>query len=89
MVYAPNTFSPNDDKINEVFYAYATNISNFKMQVFDRWGQLLFTTEQLENGWDGTFLGKKVTDDIYAWKASFTDYKSKQHVVTGHIEVLR
>lgn len=87
--YVPNTFSPNEDGVNEIFYAYGTNISNFKIEIFDRWGELIFSSNSLLNGWDGTYKGVPVTDDIYAWKAGFNDYKGKSHSFTGHIQVLK
>lgn len=87
--YIPNTFSPNEDGVNEIFYAYGTNITNFKIEVYDRWGELIFSSTSLLNGWDGTYKGVPVTDDIYAWKAGFNDYKGKSHSFTGHIQVLK
>ncbi len=87
--YVPNTFSPNDDKLNDIFYAYGTNIKDFKISVFDRWGEEIFNSSEIEYGWNGTFRGLPVQDDIYIWKAEFNDLKNKNHSLTGHIQVLR
>lgn len=87
--YVPNTFSPDDDNLNDIFYAYGTNIKDFKISVFDRWGELIFSSTDIENGWNGTFKGMPVQNDIYVWKADFNDLKNKNHALTGHIQVLR
>ncbi len=87
--YVPNTFSPNDDKINDTFYAYGTNIKDFKISVFDRWGEEIFNSSEIVFGWNGTFRGLPVQDDIYIWKAEFNDLKNKNHSLTGHIQVIR
>lgn len=87
--YVPNTFTPEADNLNDIFYAYGTNIKDFKISVFDRWGENIFTSNDITKGWDGTFRGTPVQDDIYIWKADFNDLKNKNHSLTGHIQVLR
>jgi gliding motility-associated-like protein len=87
--YVPNTFTPEGDNLNDIFFAYGTNIKDFKISVFDRWGENIFNSNDITKGWDGTFRGTPVQDDIYVWKADFNDLKNKNHSLTGHIQVLR
>lgn len=87
--YIPNTFSPDGNGVNDIFYGYGTNIKNFKIRVFDRWGEELFYSNDIHNGWDGTYKGSLVKPDIYVWKAEFYDYGSKLHSLTGHVQVLK
>lgn len=87
--YVPNTFTPNGDNLNDQFHAFATNIKNLKLSVYDRWGEVIFSTTDIYKAWDATYKGKEVQEGIYVWKAEFSDLKSKFHSVTGHIQVLR
>lgn len=64
-LYIPNSFTPNADGVNDVFRASATEISDFHLTVFNRWGQLLYETYSLSDGWDGTFNNETVQQDTY------------------------
>jgi gliding motility-associated-like protein len=65
---------------------------NFEMLIFDRWGELIFETKNVNIGWDGSYgtLGRKVQDGVYTWKIT---YKKKEddsrHVVVGHVTLIR
>jgi gliding motility-associated-like protein len=88
-LYVPDAFTPNDDNINDIFHAYGTNIKNFHMDIFDRWGEKIFTSDDIHDGWDGTYKGKLVKDDVYVWKINFTDCHSKAHDKAGHVTFIR
>lgn len=72
-VYVPNTFSPNGDGMNDVFYPRGTGIYTIKsFKVFTRWGQLLYEKNNFDAnnaslGWDGTYNGKKMLPDVYVY----------------------
>jgi gliding motility-associated-like protein len=87
--YMPNSFTPNDDGFNETLNAYGIGIVQFHIQVFNRWGQLLFTSNDLSKGWDGTYLGNKVQQGVYIYKATVRDLFSKQHFYVGNINLIR
>lgn len=73
-LYVPNAFSPNSDGINDIFRAYFAsekNITNFQLTIFDRWGNLLFQTKQLNNGWDGISKNQSVAQGMYIWFIQF------------------
>ena len=62
----PNAFSPNHDKINDVFKVKSyQNIVEFHAYIFNRWGQKLFEWTNLEDGWDGTYRGQDVKQGTY------------------------
>lgn len=68
--YVPNAFSPNDDGINDLFRvypAYGTSFLDFECTVFNRWGDLLFNSQDAEAGWDGSFKGKPADTGVYTW----------------------
>jgi gliding motility-associated-like protein len=89
LIYIPNTFTPNGDGMNQLFLALGGNIRTFEMQIFDRWGELIFTSNDLQIGWDGSYLGKKCQDGTYVWKIRYTDFVGEEHRLVGHVNLLR
>lgn len=88
-IYVPNAFSPNENEINDYFYAYGTLVKTFRMEVYDRWGNLLFETDDLRIGWDGFYKGNKVMNDVYVWKVYATDFFDEASTFIGHVTVVR
>lgn len=84
-IYVPNAFSPNGDGNNEMFYAYGSNVNEFDMMIFDRWGTLMFESKDLFKGWDGKYKGSPVQEDVYVWKIVYTDTYNKRHRLIGHV----
>ncbi|HEU4716482.1 MAG TPA: PKD domain-containing protein [Bacteroidia bacterium] len=87
--YVPNAFTPNGDGLDELFTGYGTGIEKFHMMVFDRWGNLFYQTDDISQGWDGTYKGKKVQEDVYVYKIDITDIFLKDHHYIGHVSVVR
>ena len=75
--YLPNAFSPNDDNENEVFKAYVNPVcvTEFKLVIYNRWGEKVFETEDVTKYWDGYFRGVVSNTAVYAYycKATFTN----------------
>lgn len=68
-VYIPNAFSPNGDGINDVFGMVGEGYLYYDLEIFDRWGnRLRFGRFRDETAWDGTYKGKQVPADMYAYK---------------------
>jgi gliding motility-associated-like protein len=65
-IFVPNSFTPNTS-MNQTFGAYGVGIQQFQMSIFDRWGEMLFYTEDLSNQWDGTKNGVQVSQGLYVW----------------------
>ena len=78
IIYIPNIFSPNNDGENDILYVRGTNIKSFYFVIFDRWGELIFETENQSKGWDGTFKGKEVDPAVfvYYYIVEFNDGKT-------------
>lgn len=89
LLYVPNTFSPDGDEFNGQFLAFGGNIRNFEMNIFNRWGELIFTSKDLQIGWDGTFKGKICQDGTYTWKISYKDLLDNEHKHVGHVNLVR
>lgn len=68
-VYIPNTFTPNDDGVNDVFNVKGVGLKKegYVMEIFDRWGALVYSTKDIDLGWDGMVKGKKAQDGVYIY----------------------
>jgi gliding motility-associated-like protein len=69
-VFIPNAFSPNDDGINDCFRGFVKpdlQVLSYELKVFDRWGDMVFDTDQLDGCWDGRFKGKKMNPAVLVW----------------------
>lgn len=66
-LYVPNAFTPGPDLKNDVFYAVGEGISEFHLKIFSRWGELIFESDDISEGWDGTYKGRLVQQDLYCW----------------------
>jgi gliding motility-associated-like protein len=67
-VFVPNTFTPNNDSNNDYFIVRAVNITELLFIVWNRWGEKVYQTTDLNaQGWDGSFKGKEATPDAYGW----------------------
>lgn len=89
VIYLPNAFTPNGDGLNDVFQAKGYYISKFDMQIYDRWGEQIFTTNDIAKGWDGTIKGKVAENSVYVWKAIVIDVQHKRHMLTGHVTLIK
>ncbi len=89
--YIPNAFSPNGDGGNDGFKGTGIGIDNntYNLMVFDRWGQMVFRSDDLEETWNGTFRGETVQQDVYVWKVDFKDFSGKRHEYKGTVTVTR
>ncbi len=76
LLFVPNAFSPNGDRINDLFEPKGVGILKYRLRVFDRWGEMIFEANDMNTLWDGTYKGKPCTDDIYLWKI---DYSSRRN----------
>ncbi len=89
--YVPNAFTPNGDGKNDVFLAYGEEINSFSMMVFDRWGNLIFTSTDINTGWDGRAKGGSdiAQQDTYVYKILVIDFRGHSHRLTGGFSLLK
>ena len=88
-VYIPNAFSPNGDGINDFLTIFGANIDQIIMQVYNRWGQLIFTTDNVNKPWDGKFNGIEQEVAVYVWTVSATFLDGKSKDLKGNATLLR
>ncbi len=93
--YVPNAFTPDGDNFNQVFKPVFTSgfdPTSYNLTIFDRWGEILFESNDVSVGWDGSYIQTPnlVQDGIYVWKISFKLKKNDERkVYTGHVNVLK
>jgi gliding motility-associated-like protein len=92
-VYVPNVFSPNDDGQNDSWQAFLPcRWLDFRVEVYDRWGSLMFAAADPEHGWDGRAKGKDAPQGVYVWQMSWSaEYlgEVKQWRSTGDVTIVR
>jgi len=69
--HIPDVFTPNGDGVNDVFRPILENFQNFEMTIFNRWGQIIAKTNDINQGWDGTYMGKIAPNGYYQYRIKF------------------
>ena len=87
--YAPNIFTPNNDGNNDVFKLYFTYVKEFYIEIYNRWGEMIFASNDHERGWDGTYKGNRAQDDSYVWKANFKNSLNQSKTEYGRVLLTR
>ncbi len=83
--FIPNAFTPNGDGLNDVFRVIGLYRDiNFHMYIYDRWGELIFESDNIDKGWDGTFKNGKAPPDTYAWIV-YIDFLGQDILTNGSI----
>ncbi len=90
-LYAPNAFTPDGDGINDEWQVKGEKIEKFHLRIYDRWGELLFETRDMSDGWSGKVDGHRAKPDVYVYKIIYTE-EYRPHVEkekVGHITLVR
>lgn len=87
-LYFPDAFTPNNDGINDQFFAKGFGIETFSLAIFDRWGELIFSASSIGEAWNGSFRGSACPTGVYTWKAS-VHAAHKRHEFTGRVNLVR
>jgi gliding motility-associated-like protein len=91
-LYIPNSFTPNEDGINDVFQPKGNGISKYTLEIFDRWGEKVFQTNDFLEGWDGKYMGrgtKLISEGTYVWKVKLINVFSESKEFTGHVTLMK
>jgi len=90
-IYIPNSFTPNGDGKNDVFTIKTVfEFSEFKLSIFNRWGDMVFESDDINKGWDGTYKGKPVPLGVYVYQLTATIKDTgEQRKITGRVTVVR
>jgi gliding motility-associated-like protein len=88
-VFIPDAFTPNGDGFNNVFKPVYENVVSTEFSVLDRWGEIMFKTFSLDEGWDGRYKGQAVPDGVFAYLVKVKGKDNKNYVFNGTVTVLR
>ncbi len=92
-IYIPNSFSPNGDGVNDVFQIHGYGISpqNFELMIFDRWGNKIFLSRDINEGWNGSVNnnGNIVQQDVYVYKVNYRDLQNRKKKIIGHVTIVK
>ncbi len=87
--FVPNAFSPNSDGNNDILYVRGNYISSFDLKIYDRWGEMVFGSTELDRGWDGTFRGKELEPAVYVYHLDVTCLDGERNLEKGNITLIR
>jgi len=89
--FIPNAFSPNRDGVNDFFFGKGKGIIEYKLMIFDRWGNFIFYATDLDKGWDGKANGgdNVAQQDVYVWKVELKDIFNKNHNFIGIVTLVK
>ena len=88
--YIPNAFTPNGDGLNDVFRAIAPGIKQtIYFRIYDRWGKLMFDTQNITKGWDGKYGGTLQPTAVYVWIIKGVDINGKMIELKGTVTLIR
>lgn len=87
--YIPNSFTPNNDGLNDRFKPIITNYNAATLKIFNRWGDMIFSTNDIEQGWDGRFKNSNSPPDVYVYQLSIDFVDGTAKIVDGKIVLIR
>jgi gliding motility-associated-like protein len=88
-LFIPNSFTPNGDNMNDEFYAKGTGISEFNLKIYNRIGELIFESNDMNKGWNGSYFQRQVQQDIYAYIIEYKDYSNSVKIESGYVMLAR
>jgi gliding motility-associated-like protein len=88
-IYIPNAFSPNGDRLNEIFKPVAAGVTEYEITIYNRWGQQVFKSTRPEIGWDGTINGAQAPSGVYTYSINLVSTFSAPYQYAGHFSLVR
>jgi gliding motility-associated-like protein len=88
-LFIPTAFSPNDDEINDVFRIESGSITTAHMEIFNRWGELVYQTDNPKKGWDGMYKGKLCPTDYFVYVIKYKGKKTPWKYQRGYFYLIR
>ena len=87
-LFIPNTFTPNGDEHNELFVIKGRFITTFNMKITDRWGEMVYTTDNIDKYWDGKYLGVMAQQGVYSYVVDIIGDDGRPFSTSGTINVI-
>lgn len=87
--FLPNTFTPNDDGMNDILLFRGNGIESFELNIYNRWGNLIFTSTDHDQGWDGTYKGQEQPSETYIYELKVVTLGGNELNESGEIQLVR
>jgi gliding motility-associated-like protein len=84
-IYVPNAFSPDDNDLNDTFFPVVRGVTYYNLKIFNRWGELLFQTTNVTEGWSGVYKGEDCPHGVYVWVIELSTNKGLSKRMTGNV----
>jgi gliding motility-associated-like protein len=88
-IFVPNAFSPNGDGLNDIFEVKGRFQNNFSLLILNRWGEIVFESNDPRKGWNGQVNGKPAITGVYAYRLRATDEQGRRYETTGTLTLLK
>lgn len=88
-IFYPTAFTPNGDGLNDVFLVFGQFTSSADLKIFNRWGEMVFTSKTLSQGWDGTYKGSSLPEGTYVFTAKMIDFAGRDLERSGTFVLLK
>ena len=88
-IYIPNTFTPDKNRYNTTFSAVTTGVSSLSILIYNRWGELMFESDDLRFKWDGIYKGEVAQQGTYIYKVNCITNSGRELDFYGHINLLK
>ena len=89
LIYVPNVFTPDGNDYNNTFKAVTQNIEEFEMTIYNRWGEVVFKSYNVDGEWDGYYNGRLSQDGVYVWVIDYVDLNGKKEQLVGHVSIFK
>ena len=89
VVFIPNVFSPNGDAINDILYVRGEKVKEITFSIYNRWGELVFETQDINTGWDGTYRSKACDQAVYIYHARVVYDDGTEQEKKGNVSLVR
>ena len=88
-MFVPSAFTPNNDQHNDQIRVYGNCLQTMVFMIFNRWGEKIFETNTIEEGWDGTYKGEALNTGVYVYRLEGKTYDGKSFSSKGNITLIR
>ena len=88
-IFLPNAFSPNNDGQNDVYYVRGNCIASLQFEIYNRWGELVFSTDRTSQGWDGTWRGQPCETAVFTYFIRATLLDGTDYEDEGNISLIK
>lgn len=88
-LFIPNCFTPNNDGLNDKFMVGSDLVKRLSLRIYDKMGEEVFATIQMDQGWDGKFHGRELKQDAYLYRVEVDYMNGTNEVIVGQVNLMR